>query len=155
MRRGGRELSLRGNPLALFIGRLSVDVEWLIVPHHAIVISPHLTLSQDRGTLPANAVGFTGPSSTGFGVELGYHYWMTSTEPEGVFLGPSLLIDSTKPAPGFDRFTAYGAAFDVGYQAIVGSGFTLAAGGGILFITASGVPVKAAPRVLLSIGWTF
>lgn len=149
-----RIVSVRANPLALFIGRLSVDAEWMVAPHHALVGSPHVTLAQDRGTLPANATGFTNPNATGFGVELGYHYFL-APELEGLFFGPSLLVDSTRPTPGGTRFTAYGGAFDVGYQAVVGPGFTLAAGGGLLFITASGAPVKLAPRVLLGVGWTF
>ena len=149
-----RFLSVRANPLALFIGRLSADVEWMVAPHHALIGSPHVTLAQSRGDLPANATGFTGANATGFGVELGYHYF-PAPELEGLFFGPSLLLDSTRPAPGATRFTAYGGAFDVGYQAVVGPGFTLAAGGGLLFITASGAPVKLAPRALLGIGWTF
>ncbi len=147
---------MRFNPLALFIARGSVDAEWLFLPHHALVVSPHLTWEQDRGSLPSTATGFTGSRSTGVGVEVGYHYWLTGvSEPEGVFVGPSLLLDSTRRAPNIDRFTSYGAAIDVGYQVIIGSGFTMAAGGGILVIKASDTTAKLSPRLLFGIGWTF
>jgi hypothetical protein len=154
--RGDRAFSLRFNPLALFVGRASVDFEWLFLPHHALVVSPHLTLARDRGTLPAYATGFAGDRATGVGVELGYHHFMTGTSaPEGVFFGPSLLLDSTRPAPNVDRFTSYGLAFDVGYQAIVGPGFTMSAGGGLLAIGTSGQSLKLSPRLLFGVGWTF
>ena len=152
----GHFYGLRFNPLVLTQARVSLDVEWLIAPRHALVLSPHVTLSQSRDALAARALGFTNRQSTGFGAEAGYrHYVAGGNEPEGLFLGASLLLDSTKPLPGAARFTAYGGALDVGYQLVWSSGFTLSAGGCVLLITTKGATTEVAPRFLFGIGWTF
>lgn len=127
----------------------------MFLPRHSLVLSPHVSFAQDRGDLARKALGFMGPAATGFGVELGYRHYFGGTEPEGVFIGPSLLLDSTRPAARADRFTAYGGAFDVGYQVIIGSGFTMSAGGGLMVIGAEGTDAAVAPRILFSVGWSF
>jgi hypothetical protein len=153
----GRDWSIRLNPLTFFVARVSVDIEWLVAPHHALVLSPHLTFPQgQRGSLPMHALGFAGTRAHGFGLEFGYRYYPTGySEPEGIFFGPSLLLDSTQPTPDADRFLAYGGAFDVGYQVIIGNGFTMSAGGGLLLIASKDQSSQVAPRALFSVGWSF
>lgn len=151
----GRFLSVRANPLALFVGRVSADAEWMFAPHHALIGSPHFVFARKRSDLVARALGFAGDAATGFGVELGYHYFTGDAPLEGLFLGPSLLLDSTRQTPNLPSFASYGVAFDVGYQAIIGNGLTLAAGGGVLVMSTSGQSSYFAPRVLLGVGWTF
>ena len=157
-----RDLSLRLNPLPLALARISADVEILLASHHALVVSPHVTFAAHRGELPAEAFGFTADHSTGFGVEVGYHYWIRH-DLQGFFLGPSLLAGRTstplldargQPRDVSNHFGFFGAAFDVGYQLVIASGFTIDLGGGAMLITGNS-QTKAAPRVLLGVGWTF
>jgi len=147
-----RDLSLRLNPVPLVEARLSADVEILVASHHALVLSPNVTFAAHRGELIAYGFGFTADRSTGFGGEAGYHYWVRR-DLEGIFLGPSLVFGSTA-TPNLPSHGYFGVALDVGYQAVIANGFTVAVGGGVLVITGNSL-TKVTPRGLLGIGWTF
>ncbi len=153
--RAARKLSIRLNPLPLFLSRLSVDVEYELAPHHALVAAPQLTFhDRDRGKLPSYAFGYTASESSGVGAELGYHYWL-APRMEGLFLGPSLLVGFTGH-PVVSTHAYYGLAFDVGYQLMLANGFTIGGGGGLLAIGAGGGnALHVTPRVLFGIGWSF
>jgi hypothetical protein len=149
-----RKLSIRLNPLPLFLARLSVDIEYQLAPHHALVGSPNFTFKSDRATLPSRAFGYTIPDSSGAGAELGYHYWL-APKMEGLYLGPSLLLGFTGH-PVIKSYAYYGVAFDVGYQLMLPNGFTFGGGGGLLLIGAGGGnALHLAPRFLAGIGWSF
>ncbi len=147
-----KKLSLRLNPLPIFEARISGDAEYMFAPHHAVVGSPQLTFSAHRPDIVAYGFGYA-ERAGGIGGEVGYHYWI---EPrlEGVFLGPSLVLGLTFAGP---TFLYYGAAFDVGWQMILGKGFTFDVGGGLLVIDGAltGIVTHVTPRALAGVGWSF
>ncbi len=155
-----RTTSIRLNPLPIFAGRLSVDLEFMLAPHHALIVSPNVTFhkvafARNDNTL-GYGLGFASDTSAGFGGEVGYHYW-TRRHLQGIYLGPSLVLGATLPSapPGAKAFAYFGGAFDVGYQYLFANGFTLNGGGGIMVIGASGTTAHAAPRFLFGLGWSF
>lgn len=150
------------NPVDLALGRLSANVEVQIAPHHSLVASPNLLfIHLDRGgrySLVSEGFGFATRSSTGFGVELGYHYWgYLARSLRGPFVGPSLLLGATTDATVGDPSHAqayWGLAIDVGEQEILPGGFTIGAGVGLgLIFMADAAAVF--PRLLLQVGWSF
>jgi hypothetical protein len=149
------------NPLPLFWGRLSGNLEVQVAPHHSLVVSPNLLVyNEDRGAPRplSNGFGFASPTSNGVGVELGYHYWWRwARSLRGPLLGPSLLLGSTSNATVGDptRAQAYwGLAFDLGAQEVLSGGFTLGGGLGIGFVRMAGSEAFF-PRVLVQVGWSF
>ena len=147
------------------MSRISADFEIMLAPHHALVVSPNVTLHKfafSRGDSPTSlfreGFGFADNDSSGVGAEIGYHYW-TKRELEGIFFGPSLVLGGTFPpgGSGVKTFGYIGGAVDVGYQYLFSNGFTLLGGGGIMLIggTAAGTTVKAVPRLLFGVGWSF
>lgn len=151
--------SIRFNPLPFFVSRLSVDLEFMLAPHHALVVSPNITFHKfafHRSDTIAYGLGYATDDSAGFGGEVGYHYWV-HRHLQGIYLGPSLVLGATLPPTPAKTFAYYGGAFDVGYQYLFSNGFTLNGGGGILIVNATptGSIVHAAPRFLFGIGWSF
>lgn len=159
--RSPRTISIRLNPLPFFMSRLSADFEIMLAPHHALVVSPNLTLKKfafHRGDVFTYGMGFAGDDNSGFGAEVGYHYW-TKRELEGIYFGPSLVFGATLPPANTNgkTFAYVGGAIDVGYQYLFSNGFTLNGGGGVMLTgaTAAGSTAKAAPRLLFGVGWSF
>ncbi|MEO8874006.1 MAG: DUF3575 domain-containing protein [Polyangiaceae bacterium] len=151
-----RMISIRLNPLPFFLSRLSVDFEFMVAPHHALFASPNVTFHKfafHRSEVIADALGYAGDTSSGFGGEIGYHYWV-HRQLEGIYVGPAFVFGETTPNGG-KAFGYYGGAVDVGYQYLFSNGFTLNGGGGIMLVGASGTPAHAAPRFLFGIGWSF
>jgi hypothetical protein len=150
------------NPLDLALGRLSVNGEILLAPHHAVIASPNLLfLHVDRGgryNLASEGLGFATRSSTGIGIELGYHYfWYWQRSLRGPFFGPSLLLGGTTDATVGDpsHMQAYwGLALDVGEQEVLPGGFTIGAGIGLGLVNMADA-TAVFPRLLLQIGWSF
>jgi hypothetical protein len=150
------------NPLALTLGRLSANLELLLAPHHALVLSPNALVFQvDRGgryNLASEGLGFASPTATSFGGEVGYHYWWTWRHTlAGPFFGPSLLFGSVNgatvgPATGTQWY--WGGAVDAGAQAIFPGGLTFGGGLGLGFTTMASA-VGVFPRFLLQLGWSF
>lgn len=125
--------------------------------------------------LPDMTVG-EGPQSR-FGGELGYRLYTGSDGPTGLFVGPSFVaMPLAAPRLTADyrtevvSFMAYGAALDVGVQAVVGPGFTLGGGVGVMALAydtpASATPPAGIdlpsfpaphvlPRLLVNVGWAF
>jgi hypothetical protein len=158
-----RPVAVTFNPLALFLGRLSGNLEVQLVPHHSLIASPNVLLLQEmRGGGPHNAVsaglGFASPTSSGIGVELGYHYWWYWRRAlRGPFMGPSLLVGSTTQANVGDPTQAqtyWGLAFDVGGQEVLPGGFTIGGGFGLGVVRMAN-EIVAFPRLLLQVGWSF
>jgi len=155
-------LALTLNPINLALGRFSANAEVQIARHHSLVASPNLLLIHvargGRYNLESEGVGFATRSSTGFGIELGYHYWWYSERSlRGPFVGPSLLLGGTTDATVGDpsHLQAYwGAAIDAGQQEVLPGGFTLGAGVGLGFIFMAAA-AAVFPRLLLQLGWSF
>lgn len=155
-------MAITFNPLGLFIGRVSANVEVLLAPHHSLIVSPNvLAFPEGRGgryNVFNEGLGLATNSSTGFGGELGYHYWWRWRRTlSGPFIGPSFLAGSVTNAAVGPTNTAqayWGLALDAGGQAVLPGGFTLGGGLGIGFVDMRGA-TAAFPRVLLQIGWSF
>jgi hypothetical protein len=147
------------NPLPLIWGRLSANAELLLLPHHSLVVSPNVLFPNvtRAGTLAA-AFGFSQRTSSGFGGEVGYHYWWFAHRTlRGPFFGPSLLLGSTTNATagsGVGVQGYWGGALDIGQQEVLPGGFTAAAGVGI-GIVRSADQGAVFPRLLLQLGWSF
>jgi hypothetical protein len=154
-----RPVALTLNPLGLFWGRLSANVEVLLAPHHAVIASPNVLVANATrsGTL-GEGFGFAQRDSGSIGVELGYHYWWYWRRSlRGPFLGPSLLLGSTTNASVGNPAGAqayWGVALDVGEQEVLPGGFTIGAGLGlgIVRMADSGAVF---PRFLVQLGWSF
>jgi len=149
-------------PLGLVSGRLSASVEVQIQPHHAVIVSANaLVFDASRGgprSLVSEGFGFASNQSSGFGVELGYHYWVDGAPSlHGIFFGPSFLFGGTSMAQVGDPSNAqgyWGLALDGGWQEVFSGGFTAGAGGGLEMLRMAGTSAVV-PRLLAQLGWCF
>lgn len=140
-----RKISLGVNPLGLAIGRYSIQAEYLPAKHHAITLNPFF--AHAPVTVTVNGTDVDGGSLNGFGAELGYRYYTGTHGPNGFYIGPSFLFGSySQSAPsgtqasgsnGSDSFAAYGAALDIGGQAIIGPGIVVGGGFGLQYTKTS------------------
>jgi hypothetical protein len=156
-------VAITWNPVALVAGRLSGNFEVQLVPHHSLVVSPSgLVFQADRGgrwNSVSEGLGFASRTSSGLGLELGYHFWWRwSRSLRGPFAGPSLLLGSTTnatagPNPAAAQ-TYFGAAIDAGGQAVLPGGFTFGAGLGLGWVH-MGNDNALFPRLLAQLGWSF
>jgi len=150
------------NPLGLTLGRLSANVEFLVAPHHAFILSPNVLVFQEqrggRYSLLNEGLGLATNASGGFGGEVGYHYWWRWRRSlSGPFFGPSVLLGSVTNAavgPTNGAQTYWGFALDAGGQAVFPGGFTLGAGLGFGFVDLASAGAFF-PRALLQVGWSF
>lgn len=154
-----RPIAVTLDPLPLLWGRIGANVELLVAPHHALVGSAHVLLSNvNRGGILAQAFGFAQKTSSGAGAEVGYHYWWYwSRSLQGPFFGPSLLVGSTTNATvgGVpDAQTYWGVSVDAGEQAVLAGGFTAGAGIGLGLIRMADAGAVF-PRFLAQLGWSF
>jgi len=164
-----RQFAILANPLALSIGRYSVQVEYLPALHHAIVLNPVYTHAPVKYT--ANGQEIDAGSLNGFGGEIGYKYYTGKKGPNGFYVGPSFLFasySSSLPGTADKSFTSFGGAVDVGGQAVLG-GFTIGGGFGLQvtktsedietenFNFASAIIAGGGwrPRALFTIGYAF
>jgi hypothetical protein len=166
------------NPLPLIIGRYGANGEVLLASHHAIVASAYVqTFSRQmiRALLPSVDLG-EAPASR-LGGELGYRFYTGRDGPTGLFIGPSAVaMPIAYPRVTEDlraevvSFNAYGGALDVGVQAVIGPGFTIGGGVGVMALAYTppasiapppGIQVPSypephvLPRLLMMAGWAF
>jgi len=165
-----KKFAIIANPLALSIGRYSIQFEYLPALHHALVINPVYTHASIKAT--SNGQELDLGSLNGFGGELGYKFYTGKKGANGFFVGPSFLfgsysqsMDGTKS----DSFTSFGGAIDVGGQAIIGGGFVIGGGFGLQWtktskdINTENLNFASAviagggtrPRALFTIGYAF
>lgn len=167
-----RPLALTANPLSLALGRIGLNVEYMLARHHGIMLNPfgQFTSVGDEGT----ASGKT--SYTNFGAELGYHFYTGSRGANGFFVGPSLVFiqssSTTKATAGgvsaesTGSFSAYGGAVDLGGQHVFQNGITIGGGFGLMYLTSSATASSTntsstvkfdgvLPRFLLTAGYSF
>lgn len=166
------------NPLALIVGRYGANGEVLFARHHAVVASGYLqtfSTTMLRALMPS--VELAQVPQSRLGGELGYRFYSGDAGPTGLFVGPSAVaVPIAYPRVTEElraevvSFMAYGAALDVGVQAIIGPGFTLGGGVGVMAlawqppasaqapagVTAPSYPTPhVLPRLLVMAGWAF
>ena len=168
------------NPLPLAIGRYGVNVEYLLASHHALVASAYVqTFSKTLLRVLLPSVDLGQPPSSRLGGELGYRFYSGRDGPTGLFIGPSAVavaMPIAYPRVTEDlkaevvSFNAYGGTLDAGVQAVVGPGFTIGGGVGVMALAYT-PPASAAPppgiqvpsypephvlpRLLMMAGWAF
>ena len=165
-----KSVDLQGNPLGVVIGRYSLDLEYLPLPHHALHLTP-----VGYFALPGWADQYFG-----YGAEIGYRWYSGVDGPQGFFVGGSALVGSftyvhtAQPEVPLDMsdnttFAQLGAAVDVGYQIVCLGNFAVGAGAGLSFTHDTQTPHFEAgnthddllygaglrPRALLSVGAAF
>jgi hypothetical protein len=172
-----KSLAFEANPLGIFIGHYSVNIEWMPAMHHALVINPHY----DSVTASVTGVDGSGVTSydehfSGGGAELGYRFYTGRKGPNGFFVGPSVLLaaysatSSDFTGSEATNFSRVGFALDLGGQAVVGGGFVIGGGFGLQRTWVNGVddysgdlPLSAEllvgggvrPRFLFAMGYAF
>jgi hypothetical protein len=164
-----KRIGLELNPLGFAIGRYSLNVEYMLARHHALILTPFF----DSTTVKVNDIDVG--SLKGFGAELGYRFYTGSKGMNGFYIGPSVLFASWSQSsnlanvPAGDSFTAIGGALDLGGQAVIGPGVIVGGGFGLQY-TKNSIDVKTdnlniasaaiagggvRPRFLLSVGYAF
>jgi hypothetical protein len=150
------------SPVPLAWGRLGLEGELRIAPHHSLFGGlSGLLFSADRGgraTMFSAGFGFASDDSSGLGVEVGYHFWLEARRTlSGLYLGPSLVAGVTTRATagdGTDARAYWGGAFDVGWQQVCPVGLTVAVGAG-LGVSRMADVTEPYPRVVARVGWSF
>ena len=123
------------NPLPLLYGTVSGQAEVIVGGHYGFVASLHSAYETENiAPNDAESTGAASSKLTGFGGELGYHYypWSPNDHVASFFFGPSILfgsysfsssVASGESYPGErpvtttnvnESFTRLGAAMDVG-----------------------------------------
>jgi len=166
-----RLFSVAFNPLGLMVDRLSLDVIFVPVEHHALVVSPFRvsTRTEPIWIYDDHGVATRLPLQTfiGAGAEFGYRYYDGREGPRGFFLGPSVILGrftATAENGSQTQYLLFGLAADAGYQMIIEDRFSLSLGGGLQFarpdksIPPQQTPARffansgVFPRLLLSFG---
>ncbi len=167
-------LTVEWNPIALAIGKLSANVLFVPIDHHALILSPFYAWAT---TAPIYVFANDGTATqlpeqkfSGFGGEIGYRYYTGLAGPRGFFFGPSLVLASMQATAANGDTTSffdYGLAVDAGYQVLVADVVSLSLGGGVQYLaTSQSIPPQQfpanvyansglRPRLLASIGWAF
>lgn len=158
-----RHFAITYNPLTIQLERISANLEVVFASHHALVLTPFYA------TTTTNEDSFNN-RFRGFGGEIGYRHYSGEDGPRGLFIGPSLLVGSYDAIPmngDTKHFFNFGAAFDVGYQAILADRWVVGLGGGLQYtvptVTFPKQELVASvytdrglrPRLLLSLGVAF
>ncbi len=129
-----RSVAVQGNPLDFIIGRYSLALEYLPVPHHALHATPYWEYA-----LPG-----TDDQLTGIGAELGYRYYTGDRGPHGFFAGGSFLVADLEYVHGNvvplpldqavdTKYVQLGGAVDVGYQLVFLGAFAAGVGAGVQY----------------------
>jgi len=133
-----RPFAIEYDPLGLFIGgRVSFNLEWVPVTHHAIEVSPHIVHTTSDVAISGSTT--ESQAFTGVGTEIGYRYYTGHRGANGVFVGPSLIVGAYNaglPASN-QAFTDVGVAADVGLQEIFWDHLVVGGGVGIEYLSVS------------------
>ena len=176
---GWSRFTLTANPAPMALGRYGGNLEFLPAARHAIVLVGFVQTFPPwmvRRLVPSNVEVGSGPPSRPGG-EIGYRFYTGQHGASGLFVGPSAVVmPLIYPRLGQDlraevvSFNAYGAALDVGLQAITDFGLTLGGGLGVMYLVytppASVTPPTGVtaptfvqphvlPRLLFTAGWSF
>lgn len=167
------------NPLPMIAGRFGGNLEVMLARHHAIVGGAYYQMFSPamlKVIMPSEVNVDKGAKSQ-FGGEVGYRFYSGHEGANGFFAGVSgVVMPLAYPKvnelyeSSVESFHAYGGAIDVGLQAIVGPGFTVGGGIGVMYLawnppaSVKPPPGVAAPdypephvlpRLLLTAGWSF
>jgi opacity protein-like surface antigen len=126
------------NPLALYAGRISLDLVWLPVVHNAIVVAPHFQSITNE--VKTNETTLDQQRFTGFGTEVGYRYYTGERGMDGFFAGPSFIVgayNAKLPSQDNQSFTKIGLAMDAGAQTFLMDNLTVGAGLGVQYTKVS------------------
>lgn len=169
-----KHVTVTVNPLGIAIERYGANIEVVPVPHHAIVGSLY---AQSVPTWMARSVSgrseINESAGSSLGGEIGYRLYSGTVGADGLFAGASFvsmplayprLADDLRSAD-LRRFTASGAALDIGVQKVTSSGFTIGGGIGVMYLAYSlpedtrriplAIEPHVLPRLLLAAGWSF
>lgn len=169
-----RPVAITVNPLGFAIERYGFNVEVTPVAHHAIVGNLHL---QSMPVWIARELSgrdeIRDDLGSSLGGELGYRLYSGRRGANGLFVGGSFVstplayprIAPDLSAVELTRFQTYGAALDIGAQAVWKSGFTLGVGLGVMYLAydlpndpsrvSLSLEPHVFPRLLLAAGWSF
>jgi len=169
-----KPIAVTVNPLGLAIERYGANVEASPLPHHVFTGSLYaqsIPLGLVKSLSGRDEVNDAGGAS--LGGELGYRLYSGSIGADGLFVGGSFVsmplayprLDANLRSADLVRFSALGAAFDIGVQKVTSSGFTVGGGVGIMYLSYSlpednrrlpiGIEPHVLPRLLLVAGWSF
>lgn len=169
-----RPVAVTINPLGLAFNRYGGNVEASPLPHHVLTGSLYtqaVPLWLVKSISGRDEIHENGGSS--LGGELGYRLYSGSIGADGLFAGGSFVSmplayprwDADMRSADLVRFSALGAAFDVGVQKVTSSGFTLGGGVGVMYLAYDmpqdfrripiGLEPHVLPRLLLAAGWSF
>jgi len=166
-----KSVALEGNPLAILVGRYSVDLEYLPFAHHALHVTPF-----GYYALPG-----VSDQLTGFGGEVGYRWYSGNHGPEGFFAGASFVageleyrhnatVSGPLDASDDTSFVELGGAIDAGYQILLLGNLAVGVGAGAQYVVETTRPhfefenhpwhdlvygAGLRPRALLSVGAAF
>lgn len=158
-----KHFALTINPLSLILTRVGINVEYMLAKHHGLILNPYFQ-SISVGDAPLKT------TYTNFGAELGYRFYTGSRGANGFFVGPFAMFmsSSVKAETGTtsaeSSISIYGGGLDLGGQHVFRNGFTIGAGAGVMYLTASETNAKDStffkvsgvlPRVLFTLGWSF
>lgn len=162
------------NPLGFAVKRYGVNLEVLPVAHHAVVGSAFLQsipLGIVRSAAGRDEINESPGAS--FGGELGYRFYTGARGADGLFVGPSFVtmplayprLANDLTSADLVRFSALGAALDVGVQKVTELGLTIGGGVGVMYLAyelpndSRRIPLTVEPhvlpRLLLTAGWSF
>jgi hypothetical protein len=169
-----KPIAVTVNPLGLAIERYGANVEASPLPHHVFTGSLYaqsIPLGLVKSLSGRKEINDAGGAS--IGGELGYRLYSGSIGADGLFVGGSFVsvplayprLDADLRSADLVRFSALGAAFDIGVQKVTSSGFTIGGGVGIMYLSYSlpednrrlpiGIEPHVLPRLLLAAGWSF
>jgi hypothetical protein len=168
-----RVFAIEWNPVALFIHRLSGNVEIVPVDHHALTLTGYYfntRTAQFTDAVGGALVTTASQRFDGGGGEIGYRYYAGRGGPRGFFAGPSFTLASVRATDSVGTETSlfnYGVALDVGWQALVADDWVISLGGGGMYsFTSKSLPDQQAPaayyansglhpRALAAVGYAF
>ena len=169
-----RYVTVTVNPLGLALARYGGNLEVSPFPHHALTASLYsqsVPMWLARAFSVRDEMGDTGGAT--LGGELGYRLYSGRIGADGLFVGPSFVsMPLAYPRLATDlrsadlvRFSAMGAALDVGVQKVTSAGFTIGGGIGVMYLAYElpadnrrlpvGLEPHVLPRLLLTAGWSF
>jgi hypothetical protein len=146
-----RHFALNLNPLAIMIGRFSADLQVLPFAHHALVVTPFAIAMGSATPIPSRS----DQRQTGYGGELGYHFYGGTRGPNGFFAGGGAILQSNQF--GDSSATSAGGFLDVGVQGILDTGWLFGCGAGLQYLREyqGGHAWSVQPRALAMVGYAF
>lgn len=168
-----RPFSITLNPLGIgILQRFGANFEYMVAKHHGVWLYPFYTSFSTE----ANVGTFTSKSSiSGFGGEIGYHFYTGEKGANGFFVGPTAGVFNLKTkssctgcgplsSSAESSGTSAHVGIDLGGQHVFDNGITLGGGGGLMrFVSSSDTKSDSSfskfsgtlPRFLFTVGYSF